>query len=599
LKNLHTFWADKLRYAFILPLICTLFFTVSPAALAQSGWDISSFASDIIVGKDGSIDVTETIVADYTHEEHHGIIRYIPVRYRDNFGNKLSLQFDLLSITDETGKPWMYEQTFEDDNVYLKIGNPDIYLNRLSTFKIKYRVERAMLFLKEVDEIYWNATGTEWDAPIRKVQSTVTLPADVKDSDIKVKCYTGYYGIAEESCTSSVVDGKVTFDVKAPSAGTPALGAGQGLTIEIGWPKGIVAEPGFFQRALWFVRDNWGFFLPPLTFSILYYLWYTRGRDPQVSRSAIMPIYKPPNGLTPTEIGTIIDEKADLRDITSAIIDLAIRGFLKINETKVKKFFGESTDYEFEKLKDFETDATLKEYEKELLRAIFGNLSVKKLKDLENKFYSHIQGIKDEVYGQLVRDGYFPVNPEKVRSVYYTIGGVVFGIMLFGAGAWFTFFSPSVTLGIIISSIIILAFAGKMPAKTKKGVETFTLIKGLEEFINTAEKDRIKWQEKENIFEKLLPYAMTLGLADKWTGAFEGIYKKPPDWYGSSDPNFATHFSAYNLMHSIKIMNNSMQSTFVSAPRSSSGSSSWGGGHSSFGGGFSGGGFGGGGGSSW
>ena len=91
---------------------------------------------------------------------------------------------------------------------------------------------------------------------------------------------------------------------------------------------------------------------------------------------------------------------------------------------------------------------------------------------------------------------------------------------------------------------------------------------------------------------------MTLGLAEKWTNAFEGIYKKPPDWYQSSDPTFGSHFSTYMLLNSINRMNTSMQSTFVSAPRSSSSGSSWGG-HSGFSGGFSGGGFGGGGGSSW
>jgi len=569
-------------------------------ALAQAGdWDISDFSTDIIVGKDSGIEVTETIVADYTREEHHGILRYIPIKYRDDFGNKLSLQFNLQSITDETGKSWMYDQSYEGDSVYLKIGDPDIYLHKPSTFKIKYKVVQAVNYFKDHDELYWNATGTEWDVPMKNVQATVTLPAGTNDADIQAKCYTGYYGSSGEGCTSSVTNGTITFKANIATADQYSLGIGQGLTVVVGWPKGIVAEPSTFQRVIWFLRDNWGFFLPFLTFGIMYYLWSTRGRDPKTGRTAIMPIYKPPNGLTPTEIGTIIDEKADMRDITSAIIDLAIRGYIKIIETKTKSWLGESADYEFQKLKDFETDANLKEFEKKIMRAVFGDLETRKLKDLENKFYSKLDGIKTEVYNQLVTDGYFPTNPENVRNGYYAMGWCLLGVMIFGAGAWFAFFSPSVPIGIIASSIIILIFAGRMPAKTKKGVETFYLIKGLEDFINTAEKDRIKWQEKENIFEKLLPYAITLGLAEKWTSAFEGIFKKPPDWFQSSDANFGMHFSTYNLLHSITRMNTSMQNTFVSAPRSSSSGSSWGG-HSGFGGGgFSGGGFGGGGGSSW
>jgi len=567
----------------------------APALAQTSGWNISSFASDITVNKDSSIDVTETIVADFSREEHHGIIRSIPVSYRDDFSNKLSLQFNLKSVTDETGKDWTYDKYYEGDSVYLKIGDADTYLNEPTTFVIKYGVVKAINFFKDHDELYWNATGTEWDVPMQKVTSTISLPGGVNDADIKTKCYTGYYGASDGNCIIAVTNGKITFAVSNPGA---AIEAGQGLTMVIGWPKNIVAQPSALQVALWFLYDNWGFFLPFLTFGLLYYLWSTRGRDPQISRSAIMPLYEPPDKLTPTELGTIIDESADTRDISSAIIDLAVRGYLKINETKSKKFLFETTEYEFEKLKEFDMDPALKDHEKLILRAVFGNEKTRKLSDLQNKFYTHIEGIKTQIYSQLITDGYFPSNPEKIRNTYYAIGGAMVGITIFGIGGFIVFFSFSVPVGVILSGIIVLLFAGKMPAKTKKGAETFIKIKGLEEFINTAEKDRIKWQEKENIFEKLLPYAITLGLAQRWSSAFEGIYKNPPSWYNSTNPTFGTNFSTMHLLNSLNHMNTTMASTLTSAPRSSSSGSSWGG-HSGFSGGFSGGGFGGGGGSAW
>ena len=153
-------------------------------------------------------------------------------------------------------------------------------------------------------------------------------------------------------------------------------------------------------------------------------------------------------------------------------------------------------------------------------------------------------------------------------------------------------YSFSVFAGVVISAILIMIFGRYMPAKTKKGAETYIKILGLKEYINTAEKDRLKFQEKENIFEKLLPYAMTLGIADKWTKAFEGIYKTPPSWYQSNNPNFLNNFSTLYFFNSLNGLSSSMESAFQSSPRSS------GSGFSS-GGGFSGGGGGGGGGSGW
>jgi len=121
-------------------------------------------------------------------------------------------------------------------------------------------------------------------------------------------------------------------------------------------------------------------------------------------------------------------------------------------------------------------------------------------------------------------------------------------------------------------------------------------ILGLEEFISTAEADRIKFQEKENIFMELLPYAMAFKVADKWSKAFKELNK--PDWFESNDPNFST-FNAYYFISSINNLSSNMNETLKASPRSSGSGGSWSGGSGFGGGGFSGGGFGGGGGGSW
>lgn len=577
----------------ILAMGLVLFLTQASASNAYGyGWNVNSFDADIRIQEDGYITVTETIVADYRDEEHHGIIRSIPVDYRDRYGNRLSLYFEVISINDENGNPWRYEKYRSGDILNLKIGDPDVYLNDLSTFKITYKVGRAINRFDTYDELYWNATGSQWEAEMKDVHATITLPESVKEEDIKAACYTGSYGSTEQDCSYDISNHTVTYEVNDKSLGMPDLYPYNGLTIVVGFPKGTVAAPTIIQQALWFFADNWGYGLPAVTFSVLYYVWFTRGRDPKAEKNTIMPIYKAPKGLTPTEAGTIIDEHLDMHDISSSIVDMAVRGYLQIIESKEKKILFSSTDYTFKKLKEFKS-SELKAHEIKLLNALFSGGDSIKLSDLKYKFYKSLPGIRSSVYSGLIKDGYFPTDPEKVRNVYYTIGGVLVGVVLFFLGVWIEFLPLSAILGVVVSGVLFLIFARFMPAKTKKGVDMYYQIKGLEEFIRTAERDRIKWQEQENIFEALLPFAMTLGLATKWAQTFEGVYKTAPSWYVGTDPLWHRHFNTVAFTNNLNSVASEMQRTFASSPRSSSG------GGSGFSGGFSGGGFGGGGGSSW
>lgn len=569
-------------------LLCCILFSQNTIHAYGWDWEIDSFESNIVIQEDSSIIVTEKAVADFSREEHHGYLAIIPIRYKNQYGHDFALRFKVLEIKDENGTAWPYEEIHEGDNVQLKIGDPVKYLNKPSTFIISYKIERAITQFDDHKELYWNVTGNEGEVQIENATSTITLPNKVKTSDLRAKCYTGKTGSSEEACSIAINGNTIKI------AATRTLNPLEGLTIVVGFPKDAVANPGFSQEAIWFLADNWGYILPVLTFGIFYYIWLKRGRDPKINRNTIVPMYTPPDNLRPSEIGAIIDERVDIRDITSSIIDFAVRGYLEIIEKKEKKFFIITTEYEFKKLKDFSNDSNLESYEKQILEGIFDNSDHIKLSDLKNKFYEYLPKIRNKIYEIIVKKSYFPASPEKTRQNYLILGIIII------AGSFLTMSFLSVYLplsfifGSLLSGGIIIAFSKFMPAKTKKGVEVYYKILGLEEFINTAEKDRMKFQEKENIFEKLLPYAMALGVAEKWTKAFEGLYINPPNWYKSSDTSFHSHFSSVNLYTRLNRLSTNMSSTFVSSPRSSGSGSSASRGGSGFSGGFSGGGFGGG-----
>jgi len=575
-------------YLLLLP-----FLLLAPTTLAQynTNWDITNFHSDIEINKDSSITITEHITADFSREKHHGIFRNIPISYRDSYENKFSIKLNIQEITDKNGTPIPYKKSYQGDNINLKIGDPNTLVNKPTTYLIKYKVTRALLDKKDWDEIYWNINGQGWGVPMKSVSATVTLPNNFKQENLGSICFTGQYGSKKQNCTAKVKNGN-TLEFKS----TNELKPYEGLTIGGHFPKGSVKFPSTTQKLLWFIRDNFMLALPLLVLIFLYHLWYTRGRDPE-TRTTIVPQYKPPKNLTPTEVGTIIDEKVDSHDISATIIDLAIRGFLTIKESKEKKlFFFNTTEYTFILKNPFDhimnKSTSLKPHEKATLESMFEGKQEVKLSDLTNKFYKDIPTIKDKVYKQLIENGYFPHNPEKIRKSYLITGVTILFISFFFSSLIIMFIGLASAISFIATGIIVIAFSFIMPRKTKKGAETYIYIKGFEEYIATAEKDRIKFYEDEKIlFEQILPYAMVLGVGRKWAEAFKDIYETPPSWYqGHSWDSFNTIY----LLDRMNSLNSSMGSTFTSSPRSASG-----GGSSFGGGGFSGGGFGGGGGGAW
>jgi len=320
---------------------------------------------------------------------------------------------------------------------------------------------------------------------------------------------------------------------------------------------------------------------------LLFYLWYSRGRDPK-GRGTIIAQFDAPDNLTPAEVGTIIDEKAHKRDISAEIINLAIKGYIKIKRIEVKGIF-KSVDYELFKLKD--ENSLANPFERELMTSLFKKKIEIKLSSLKDKFYKDLKKVEKEIYESIVSKGYFLKNPNKVRGTYIGIGFAILVLSWF-SGPIFNWFG---VVNIAISGILVIIFSFFMPKKAKKGVLAKEYILGLKNYLTVAEKDRIKFhnapEKNPEHFEKLLPYAMVLGVEKEWAKQFENIYDQQPSWY--NDPSHA-HFTAFVLASSLNSFQTKANTTLTSRPSSaSSGSSGFGGG------GFSGGGFGGGGGGSW
>lgn len=563
---------------------------VAPARAQETGWTISDYNVKLQIRPDGVIDVKETITADFGIPKR-GIFREIPIRY-DVGMHQYALRFKLLGVDDDEGHFRTTETTYHDNLIKLRIGDADRTLTGRQVYRIFYQVERAVLWEGEHSVLRWNATGTEWRVPIRHAEVVVTLPKPLDNGQLTYQVWTGAYGSRNQDAKASHPDPRTLRFVT-----TRTLGIGEGITVDIGMPADAVAKPSWLILLLGWLSDNLVYGLVPATLAACLGLWYARGRD-EPGRGTIVVEYLPPGDLAPAEIGTLIDERVDLRDLTATIIDLAVRGYLTIREIKKEGWLTSSADYEFKKKKG---PGDLKPFEKALYEKLFSSGDQVLLSDLKEKFYTAIPKARKHLYSALAKQKYFDGNPDSVRTTFFALGLLAtlaaVGLACLLQRLWIgRVFVPPAIVTAVLSLMIVGVTSSVMSRKTRQGRIAWERIKGLEEYIRRAEIDDIKAQDRRGVFERLLPYAIVLNLADRWGKAFEGLYTEPPDWYHTQgDGAFSTGYFVGSLNNSM----NSMNTVLSSQPRSSgSGSSGWSSGGFS-GGGSSGGGFGGGGGGSW
>ncbi len=557
---------------------------------------IKSFDAKITVNLDSSVTVTETIVYDSEAVEKHGIFRDITPKNAK--GEAMKIQD--VSVLDATGAPYQWQQQRNNGDIRLKIGDPNATFTGEKTYVVSYTTTNAVSFLDEYDEIYWNATGNNWPFGIQQVTASVVLPDGA--TVLQQACYVGVTG----STTRCVPDNSFTAS---------NLSAGEGLTIAVGFPKGIVAvaTPTFWEKYIVLIV---AILLPLAVFVYCFLRWKKYGKDPKGS-AVIIPQYDVPDELTPFEVSVLIYEKFRAKDIAAEIIYLATLGYIKINQSEQKIVGLEYREYTLTLLKKF--DELSNPFDRTLLTTIFRDIqigSVVALKSLQKKFYTNTPTISSLIRESVLLKGYYSYLPKANMQgsrwsfslifivVFYfaliwktVLGGALITIR-FGADTPFTIganFNNSnavlvIFLSVCLSIIIFSLFKKLMPAKTIKGITTKEYILGLKQYLQIAEKDRLQFhhapEKNPKVFEKLLPYAMILGVEETWAKEFEEIYTTPPSWYEGADAN---SFNPIVFVHAISRFSLATTSSLTSTP---SGSGSGGGGSSGGGGG-------GGGGGSW
>ncbi len=584
---------------------------LGPAGRARAqgaGESIRSYAVAITIQPDGAIVVEETIDYDFGSADRHGITRDIPVRLHYDNEHDRVYPLDVLSVTGSPGTPTQYQvESVAGGMKRIRIGDPDHTISGEHTYTIRYRVQGALNAFPSHDELYWNAISADQAVPIDHASVDVTAPGDVS----QVNCFAGAYG-SRLACAEMGASGDAAHFKQG------ALDAGEAFTVVVAFPPGsVVPPPAPILRTRWSLRR--AFTVNVLTVGLavvlagalaagLARLVWTAGRDRRYVGSAVdvafgttgeavqrvglfgdggpYPVeYEPPDGIRPGEVGTLVDERANVLDVTATIVDLAARGYLRITEIE-KDHFWNSADWKLERLKPSDD---LMEYERRLLDGLFEDGDAVQLSALKRTFSVRLHNVQLALYDDAVDKGWFRRSPQTTRGWWLAGGLVALGLAVaieVAAAAWTTF--ALVPVPLVLAALALVALHGFMPRRTAKGTGTLRRVYGFRRFIEEAEKEPARFAEQAHLFSDYLAYAVVFGCVDRWAKAFAGLAEPPrTDWYVSSHP-----FTALAFADAIGSFSTVSAGTIASTP-SGSGSSGFGSG------GFSGGGGGGGSVGSW
>ncbi len=640
---------------------------------------ILDFASRIDVAFDGSMEVTETIrVRAEGDKIQHGIYRDFPTHYRDRGGNRVHVAFEALGASrDDEAEAFFSESRSNGVRVY--IGDKDAALaSGVYTYTLRYRTHRQLGFFADHDELYWNATGNDWAFPIDHASASVRLPGELRPEQLKLGAYTGPEGsqgsdyvaqvtsngarepqepvLERDPDAAQATSATVVAPVLATFASTRVLEPGEGLTLVVEFPKGIVLEPSREQRLHWFLQDNGGVLAlgAGLLLVLAWYLlqWFRFGRDPRPG--VIIARYEAPPGTTPSDLRYVQRMGWDTRCAAADLVDAAVRGAVRIRKSKevfqleraervdlperqgrlVDDLLQGKQQVSFSPGNHERIGNALKAHQKSLDEAHAG-------RDFQRNTRYVVIGALLSLAVLIGATLYATDGPEAFAVFFLFVWLSVwsFAVGTLSAAAlhgWYRMFRPgggsgsrsigaTVLLSVMavpfwlgeivallaLTSLIGLAFATLlfilivlnvlflwlMRAPTREGRKLLDQIEGLRRYLSVAERDTLARLKEPPMsteqFERMLPWALALGVEENWTNRFAEAV---------GPAVAATTVSSINWYHGGSIGNvgsfasglGSSLSGAISSSSRAPGSSSGGGG-----GGSSGGGGGGGGGGGW
>jgi uncharacterized membrane protein len=344
---------------------------------------IKNFHVDLKIDTTGLLVVTENIEVVATGDQiKRGIVRSLPLQGVDYQFKKVRNDYQILHVRRD-GSPEPYHTQKQDGDLYIYIGDENVFLDPGTyTFSISYSAMGQLGYFDSYDELYWNVNGFNWNLRIEKISASLSIPKAAQFENHF--CYTGLAGSKDTNCEGNLqADGSFYFTAEN-------LPANQNLTVAAAFTKGIVSPPP--PPTFW---QKFGFMVITLVtvfILILYYVitWWKFGKDDPMP--TVIPEFEPPAGISPASLGMINSGNFSNDLISASIVNLAVNGYLKIEE-KIKSGIFKFLDtpyFTLSKLKD--ADDSLPGEEKMLMQGLF---AFSNEIDISRKYNPHMKSVVD------------------------------------------------------------------------------------------------------------------------------------------------------------------------------------------------------------
>lgn len=607
-------------------------------------YQIEQYGVDINVSQNKVLNITETITVTFNDSSSHGIYRYIPLssqssyydddgslqskRYRNTISN-----FTYLNSKSSQNMYYIDHSAYGPYMVY-RFGNSSQYAmaNEKYTFCFSYDYDIGDDRISSKDLFYFNIIGTGWDTTIGKLDFNITFPTTITSQNFTF--YVGQYG---QNNTGS--DSRLSYTTldKTISGTCTNIDYAEAVTIYSAF------EQGYFSTAKNYTLDIILLVLTLLVVGLII-LFYFKNRKTEPIIDVVE--FSAPQGLTPTQVGYLDDGKVTSDELTALVVYWASKGYVKLKQN--------DKSVDITKLKDLPDDA--KEHEKIFFNGLFKGketINSKKLSnidssvgyeskkavenELENCFKSSVKnkfnllcaGVILLFFSLFIKNSYqaldyhlqfvlfigvtlmiiltsYAIKNQTKKSrakrlfILSSCSILLLSIMLafaFSLDAYCDVFGARFYL-IIVPFLLIFTYS-RLEFYTKQGREYLGHIRGLKNFIQVAEKDRMEALVKDNpeLFYDILPYAYVLGVSDVYMDKFKDVSISPPSWYETDV--FTAYLFSQIMFDNFKIMSHTIQQLAFAHSSIKAGKTIASISHHISGGGFSGGGSGGGGGGRW
>lgn len=563
---MNIFFHSRARWLFLLILVSS-FFYISPVYAREV---IHEFKSHISVNLDSSADITETIgVGTEEQAIRHGIVRLFLQQYTDRQGLNHWTRYHIYTI-EKNGlrSPYMLQHSLTALQIY--VGDKNVLLAPGEyVYTLKYHVEQVVSHLNDTDEFYWNITGNNWAFPIEHADVDFILPPGIDITNYFA--FTGAFGERGRDYSAGIVsDNEVHFET------TRELNPQEGLTIGVAWPTGFMKQRSYLQN---FLQGGDLIALEVFIFLIFYYIavFYWESREPVAG--SIIPLFAPPPTISPAAMRYIYNMKFDDKTFTAAIISMATKGYISIEQNgskfTLKRISTNASDLSYGEVgivKELFADDDIIELTPRNQRAIQrakGALGTSLKKECDSTYF-----LTHAIYvlpaALLSALGLVAICQQALSDVYEIIFIMTWAIFIwvycvrfystildvirmFHYPSWtlfkeifmstislifillitilFSTYLFSFTVAEIILFLSILAiniiFYHLLRAHTPEGRKLMDQIEGFKMYLATTEKDRFNTlnppERTPQLFEKYFPYALALDVENEWSMNFSSI----------------------------------------------------------------------------